>query len=374
MQIIAQGWLVFHLTQSELWLGIVACAAGLPSLILSPFAGVIVERVPRRRILVVTQTAQMLLAFILSALTFAGIEQVWHVVVLAVLLGITNSIDAPARQSFVIDMVGREHLVSGITLNSMMFNVSRVIGPSAAGLALVKVGPGWCFLLNGLSFLAVLISLLVMNVTPTNRLISTLSPLRQLREGFTFARQHVTIAPLLLLATVASLFGSNTATLLPAFAGNVLKSPDAGYAALVTANGIGAVMAAVLVTWLGRRFGRGHIVTIMSLVASVSIFCLAFSPTLVPALIFTLIFGFSLILQFVTMNTLLQTQVADEFRGRVLSLYTLTFFGVAPFGALGLGFLAQMIGTPDALLLCAVAGGSLSALILARASALRSLP
>src|SRR5579859_3682164 len=168
MQTVAQSFLVFELTQSELWLGVVACAAGLPALVLSPFAGVIVERSARRRLLIFTQSAQMILAFILSVLTFTNTVQVWHVVVLALLLGVVNSIDAPARQSFVIDMVGREDLSSGIALNSLMFNLSRVVGPTAAGLALATVGTAWCFFLNGVSFLAVIISLFAMHVTPTN--------------------------------------------------------------------------------------------------------------------------------------------------------------------------------------------------------------
>ena len=376
MQTVAQSALVFALTKSELWLGIVACAAGLPSLLLSPFAGVIVERARRQRILIYTQSAQMLLAFILSALVFTQVVQVWHIVILALLLGMTNAIDAPARQAFVIDMVGREDLPSGIQLNSLMFNVSRVIGPSAAGIALVTVGVGWCFFLNGASFLAVLISLILMKVSPGEQRISSLSPLTQLTNGFRFARHHATIAPLLLLATCTSLFASNATTLFPAFASTALNSPNQGYAALVTANGIGAVVAAALIASLGRRFGRGRIVTSMSMVACLSLALMAITGnpvTLWPTLLFGLIYGFSLILQFITMNTLLQTEVPNEYRGRVMSLYTLTFFGIAPFGALFLGFAAQVIGTPIALLGLAVLGGVANVLILSRAAALRRL-
>ena len=377
MQTVAQSALVFALTKSELWLGIVACAAGLPSLLLSPFAGVIVERVRRQHILIITQTSQMLLAFILSALVFAQAVQVWHIVILALLLGVTNAIDAPARQAFVIDMVGREDLSSGIQLNSLMFNVSRIIGPSLAGIALATVGAGWCFFLNGASFLAVIISLFVMRVVVEEQRISSISPLIQLRDGLRFARSHSTIAPLLILATSASLFASNAATLLPAFAGTVLNSPEQGYAAVLTANGIGAVLAASLVSTLGRRFGRGRIVTIMSMVACLALGLLAItgnSRHISPSLLFALVYGFSLILQFITMNTLLQTEVPNEFRGRVMSLYTLTFFGIAPFGALFLGLAAQVIGTPVALIGLAILGGVANVLILSRAPALRRLP
>lgn len=377
MQTVAQSVLVFDLTQSELWLGIVACAAGLPSLFLSPFAGVIVERVPRRRILIVTQSSQMLLAFALSALVLTHVVQVWHIVVLALLLGVTNAIDAPARQAFVIDMVGRQDLQSGIALNSLMFNISRVVGPSAAGLALATVGPGLCFFLNGASFLAVLVSLFFMHIMPTERRISSLSVLTQLREGVTFSARHATIAPLLLLALNASLFASNASTLFPAFAGKILNSPDQAYAALVTANGIGAVLAAALVTWLGHRFGRGHLVTVMALVDCLATGLLAVTGNpdhISPTLFFGLLYGFSLILQFVTMNTLIQTEVPDIFRGRVSSLYTLTFFGAAPISALFLGLVAQGIGTPATLFGSALIGGLFNVLIVVRSTALRRLP
>jgi MFS family permease len=377
MQIVAQSALVFDLTHSELWLGIVACAAGLPSLFLSPFAGVIVERIPRRRILIFTQSSQMVLAFALSALVLTHVVQVWYIVLLALLLGATNAVDAPARQAFVIDMVGRKDLQSGIALNSLMFNLSRVVGPSAAGLALATVGAGWCFFLNGASFLAVIVSLFFMRITPTERKISSLSMLKQLREGMGFSARHATIAPLLLLALSASMFASNASTLFPAFAGKVLNSPDEAYAALVTANGIGAVLAAATVTWLGHRFGRGHIVTIMALVDCLATGLLAVTgnPARIwPTLLFGTLYGFSLILQFVTMNMLIQTEVDDNFRGRVSSLYTLTFFGAAPFGALFMGLFAEGIGTPATLLGSAILGGVFNMLILARATALRRLP
>ncbi len=373
MQTVAQGWLVFSLTQSEIWLGIVACMAGLPALFLSPFAGVIVERSPRHHILIFTQVIQMMLAFILAWLTFTNTVQVWHIVALSFLLGTTNAIDAPARQALVVDMVGRQDLSSGISLTSVMYNASRVFGPSAAGIALVQFGPAWCFLLNGLSFLAVIVSLLAMHIEHETRIAGNAAPLTQLKEGLSFARHHLTIAPLLLLATVGAIFGFNVWTLLPSYADKVLNSPKEGYAALSTANGIGAVVAAILITSVGARFGRGRVVTVMAIVAAIGTFALSRMTTVPLALVFTIMAGFSLIMQFVTMNTLIQSEVPDEFRGRVLSLYTLTFFGVAPFGALALGFIAEAIGTPNALTLCAILSGSLSAIILARSPKLRQL-
>lgn len=373
MQSVAQGWLVFSLTKSELWLGVVACAAGIPSLLLSPFAGVFVERLARHKILMVTQTVQMLLAFILAALTFNNTVAVWHIVALSFVLGIVNAIDAPARQALVVDLVGREDLPSGISLSSTMYNASRVFGPTAAGIALVQFGPAWCFLLNGLSFLAVLISLFLFQIEKRKRDIAAFQPLTDLRNGLAFSARHSIIAPILLLATIGAVFGFNVWTLLPAFADTVLHSPKEGYAALSAANGIGAVIAALLVTTLAQRFGRGRVVSIVALFAPFVLIGLANTDSLPLALILTSIAGFSLILQFVSMNTTLQTVVDDQFRARVMSLYTLTFFGIAPFGALALGALAEKITTAGAMTFCAFASLVLNSLVIARAKELRRL-
>lgn len=373
MQIIAQGWLVFQLTREELWLGIVACAAGLPSLLLSPFAGVLVDRIPRRRLLIISQTAQMMLALTLAALTFSGVVQVYHIVALAFLLGITNAVDAPSRQSIIVDLVGHDDLSSGIALNSIMFNVSRIVGPAAAGVLLAQVGAAWCFLFNGISFLAVIFMLFIIHPQAAPPPTGSLSPIRRLKEGLRFSRYHPTIAPLLLLAFVSGLFTVNLSTLFPAFADVVLKSPTEGYAAISTAMGFGAVAAGVLMTWLGKHFGRGQVITAM-VVFVMLVGLLVSRMTSVPsAAVLMALFGFGIILQFVTTNTLIQSEVPDEFRGRVMSLYTLTFFGLSPFGALALGAIANVIGTPDAMALYTLAGGLFSLLVLLRFPRVRAL-
>lgn len=373
MQSVAQGWLVFNLTKSELWLGVVACAAGLPSLLLSPFAGVFVERVERHKIIAITQAIQMVLAFILAALTFAGTVQVWHIVALSFALGIVNAVDAPARQALVVDLVGREDLPSGISLSATMYNASRVFGPTAAGIALVEFGPAWCFLLNGLSFLAVLISIFMFRIEKKKREIGAFAPLADLRNGLAFSAQHPVIAPILLLATIGAVFGFNVWTLLPAFADTVLHSPKEGYAALSAANGIGAVLAALLVTGLAKRYGRGRVLTSIALFAPFALLGLSATHNLAVALVLTCIAGFSLILQFVSMNTSIQTVVDDQFRGRVMSLYTLTFFGIAPFGALALGALAEKITTEGAIAFCGVSSLILNGIVILRAKELRQL-
>lgn len=364
MQIVAQGWLVFNLTQNELWLGLVACAGGLPSLLLSPLAGVVVERIPSRKLLMITQTMQMLLAFALAALTFANTVAVWHIMLLAFLLGLTNAIDAPARQAIIAELVEREHLPSGIAMNSIIFNLSRVIGPVIAGIMLTQVGPAWCFFFNGLSFVAVLVMLFVMKVNARPRILQNFAPFKQLREGLQFARHHHTIAPLLLLAVTAAIFTNNISTLLPAFADTVLHSPKEAYASVTTAIGIGAVIAGLLMNVFGRWLGRGRVVLSMSVFVTLSAFLFSFTTTEIPAIIFAGLYGFGIILMFVTVNTLIQNEVPDEFRGRVLSLYTLSWFGIAPFGALFMGFLASAIGTPPTIGLAAVFGGVISMAVL----------
>ncbi|MBZ0289442.1 MAG: MFS transporter [Anaerolineae bacterium] len=374
MQNVAQGWLIFNLTKSELWLGVVACAAGLPSLILSPFAGVLVDRIPRRKILLVSQTVQMILAFILTALAFANIVEVWHVVVLAFILGVTNAIDAPSRQAIIVDLVGKDNLTSGITLNSIMFNTARVFGPAAAGIALVKFGPAWCFFLNGVSFIAVILMLWIMHVESSVRFVGDFAPLERLKEGLQYARRHSTIAPLLLLAGITSFLTINITTLLPAFADAVLHSPKVAYSSMTTAVGAGAVVAGILMSVLARRFGRGRVVFAMVVFVPIVAMIVSFVTDVNLAVFLMGLYGFGIILEFVTVNTLIQSEVPDEFRGRVMSLYTLTFFGVAPFGALALGFLAQAIGTPLAMAIYAGVGGLLCIYVMLRSPKVRALP
>ena len=366
MQNVAQGFLVFKLTRSELWLGIVACAAGLPLILLAPVAGVVVERVPRRTLMMFTQTVQMILAFILTYLTFTDTVQTAHIVVLAFCLGVTNALDAPARQTFVVEMVGREDLQSGIALNSILNSASRVLGPTAAGLALVKFGPAWCFLINGLSFLAVLISLFFMSVPYAIAYVGGTPPLKLMREGLQFARHHEVVAPLLLLTAAVGLFTIPIIQLFPAFADLVLNSPKDGYATISAAQGIGSVVGGVLVACLAHRIGRGRVIFLSVILGAIATVVFAFQSNLLIAAVMCLLTGVFLIIEVVSLNTLLQTVVPDAYRGRVLSLYTLTFLGLAPFSALALGGLATVLGTSTALGIYGVLGGVMSLAVLLR--------
>ncbi len=366
MQSVAQGWLIFHLTRSELALGLVACAAGIPSLFFSPFAGVVVDRFPRRTLLLMTHTIQLLNSFLMAGLVLSDTVQVWHVVLLAFLMGLSNSIDAPARQAFIKDMVGGDDLASGININSLMINGARVVGPAFAGMLLVTVGAGWCFLLRGFSVLAILLSLSLMHMEGRVPGVGRGSPLRLMREGVHFSRHHVTILPLLLLAAVISTFAVNTITLLPAFADRVLHLPVNGLSLLTISQGLGAIIAGLMLSALSQRYGRGRLTMMMVPLLVVSMILMAYVPVLEASMAFMSLIGFGMVAFFVNVNTLLQNEVPDDYRGRVMSLYTLTFLGLTPLGALALGMIAERVGTPNALALYAVITGVLSVGIILR--------
>jgi MFS family permease len=366
MQSVAQGWLIFHLTRSELALGLVACAAGIPSLFLSPFAGVVVDRFPRRTLLMITHTVQLIQAFLMAALVLSDTVQVWHIVLVAFVMGISNSVDAPARQAFIKDMVGGDDLTSGININSLMINGARVVGPAFAGMLLATVGAGWCFLLRGFSVLAILLSLSLMHMEGRVPGVGRGSALRQMREGMHFSRHHATILPLLLMAAVISTFAVNTMTLLPSFADTVLHLPVNGLSLLTIAQGVGAVIAGLMLGGLSQHYGRGRLSVMMMGLLVVSMLLLARMTALEASMALMSLIGFSMVALFVNVNTMLQNEVPDGYRGRVMSLYTLTFLGLTPLGALVVGLIAERLGTPSALTVYAVITGILGAWIVLR--------
>jgi MFS family permease len=342
MQSIAQGWLVYQISHSDFALGLVGFAGAIPILIITPFGGVVVDRVPKRTLLVITQSVMMLLAFVLGALVFLNVVQVWHVVLMAVLLGIANAFDAPARQSFIVDMVGREDLINGIAMNSIMFNGARVIGPALGGLVLAAVGAGWCFLLNGVSFLAVIAGLMAMHMPQMERRpVGGASAWQQLKDGLHYAGERREIVSLLLLASVFGLFGNAYSALLPAFVDQVYNAGASGYGYLNAAVGLGAVTSAFLIAQFVDRARRGTWLFFANQGFSVMLFIFAFNRNFPLALLTGFGLGLCFMMQSTNMNSLLQTRVDDAMRGRVLSLYTLSFFGLAPFGNLISGALAQ---------------------------------
>jgi MFS family permease len=351
MQNLAQGYLVFALTKSELWLGIVACAMGLPMLLVAPFAGVFVERLPRRRVLFATQLVAMTLAFILAALVFTNTVQVWHVIVLALILGVNNAFDAPSRMTFISDLVSKEHLASGIAMNSIIVNGSRVFGPTMAGFFLTLVGPAWCFLLNGVSFIFVIISLVLMRFPAFVKRTDKAEPLRELREGLRYVQAHEVVLPLLLLSATAGFFGWANLSLFPAFSAEVLNAPEEGYALISAANGLGAVFAGLLVTPFMKRLGRGQLMALMLVLTGVSLALLSQTTMVISAAVMSLLMGFSIIAFLVACNTSVQLAIESTMRGRVMSLYTLSIMGLNPFGSLVIGAIAEQFGNPAALLI-----------------------
>jgi MFS family permease len=356
MQTTAQGFLVFQLTHSPAYLGYVGFAAGIPTWLLMLFAGVLADRVPRRNLLVVTQTTMMILAFILAALTFAGLVQPWHIVLLAFLLGIANAFDAPARQAFVLEMVGREDLANGIALNSTMFQSATVVGPAVAGLTYAWFGPAWCFTINGISFLAVIVALVMMNLEPLPPRTRMTSALHDLKEGLTFVVSNSVIRNLIGIVGIASLFGMAFVTLLPAWAVTVLGGDATTNGLLQSARGLGALLGALMIASFGRFRFKGRLLTLGSFVFPISLIIFSGISSLPMSLLALIVVGWGFMVLFNMANTLVQTQVTDELRGRVMAVYSLTFFGLMPLGALWSGAVAAVVGPP----LTVVVGAAIS--------------
>jgi predicted MFS family arabinose efflux permease len=374
MQNIAQGWLVYEISGSAMMLGVVGFAAAIPAFLIAPWAGVVIDRTDKRRLLVITQVVQMLLAFVLAVLTFTGLVEVWHVVLLAVVLGAVNSFDGPARQAFVVDMVGREDLPNAIAINSMTFNAARVVGPAFGGLLLATVGSAWCFAINGFSFLAVIISLLAMRLPPMPKRSDPRSPWEQLKSGVVYSVRHPELRGLLLLALFFSTFGIAYMTVLPAFVDRVLGAGPTGYGLITSAAGLGAVSGALFIARYGDGGFRGQILFRAAMVFPIVLALFALNTNFLLALLLTYLLGVGFMLQFTQINTLLQTRVEDHMRGRVLSLYTLTFFGFTPFGNLLVGTLGESLGLSKALVIMAVITLVSAVVIFWRTPQLKQLP
>lgn len=346
MQNVAERWLVYQLTGSPLKLGVVTFAAGVPVLLFSLWGGVVADRVSKRRLIMLTQTIMMTLAFTLAADMFFGTVQWWHVAILAFLLGTTNAFDAPARQAFIVEMVGRKELPNAIALNSAMFNLARIAGPAMAGVTLAIFGAAWCFVLNGLSFVAVIVGLAMMDVTPFVGAISSDSAFVQMKEGLGYIRRQPIIRPLIALVAVSNLFALGYMALLPAFAQDVLHTGTLGYGFMTTAIGIGALSAALLIASLGDYPRKGLMLTAGNLLFPAMVIAMAFSrsyPLTIALLVMT---GFGFMTQNATANTLVQTTVPDKLRGRVMSVYMMVFQGLFPVGALIAGAVAERFGIP----------------------------
>ena len=345
MQSVAQAWLVYRLTNSALLLGSVGFASQIPVFLVAPLGGITSDRTNRKRLIIATQISSMILAGILAWLTLSHRVAVWHIFVLAALLGVVNAFDIPGRQSFLIDMVGKEDLMNAIALNSSMFNGARVIGPAVAGMLVARIGEGWCFAANALSYIAVIIGLLMMNVHSPARSTKH-SPLEDIVEGFRWVNQTRIIRMLLLLIGLVSLVGMPYTVLMPVFADKILHGGARGLGILMGATGVGALFGALTLAAKTGVKGLGRWVAITCAGLGISLICFSFSTSFWLSVALLLPCGYSMMLQMACSNTLIQTMVPDQLRGRVMSLYSMMFMGMAPFGAFFGGALAQRVGAP----------------------------
>lgn len=354
MQSVAQSWLVYRLTRSEWLLGATWFCTQIPVFVLGPLGGLAADRYSRHRIVLLTQTAAMLQAFALAALTLGGWVHTWHVLALATLLGVIYAFDMPGRQALLVHMAGREDLLNAISLNSAMFNAARVVGPALAGILVAKLGEGVCFALNGISFIAVIVSLLAMRL-PKFEGRPMDSPWAHLLDGFRYAHRSVPVRTLLGLMGVASLAGMPAIVLMPFFADEIFHRGSQGLGFLMGAMGAGAVVGTLWLAGSGRTAGLPRVILLGSATLGASLTLFALSPSYYLALALMPVVGFSVMRQNASANTLIQTLIPDEYRGRIMALYAMMVVGVGPFGSLAAGALAQHIGARMTVL----AGGAL---------------
>jgi MFS family permease len=349
---IATSWLVYRLTGSALLLGLVGFAGQIPSFLLSPVAGVLVDRWDRHRLLVVTQILAMLQSAALAGLALAGVINIWHVLGLSLFQGLINAFDMPARQAFVVEMVERrEDLPNAIALNSSMVNAARLLGPSIGGVIIAAVGEGWCFALDAVSYLAVIASLLLMRLgAPRRTAPKGAKVLPELRAGWRYVAGSPPIRSILLLLALVSLVGMPYTVLMPIFASTVLHGGPHTLGFLMAATGVGALLGAVFLANRRSVLGLGRVIPLMSGLFGAGLIGFSLSRSLWLSLALLLVTGIGFMVQMAASNTLLQTLVEDDKRGRVMSFYTMAIMGVTPFGSLLAGALAHRMGAPRTLL------------------------
>ena len=346
MQSVAEAWLVYRLTGSAALLGVAGFASQIPVLFLATIGGTVADRFNRHRILVITQTTSMVLPLILAALVFSGRVQVWHVFALAATLGVVNAFDVPARQSFVVEMVGKDDLVNAIALNSSIVNAARAIGPAVAGILVAAVGEGWCFLLNGLSYIAVITGLLLMKLPPRLQANHPKPAFADLTHGFRYVRQTMPVRDLLLMVGLISFAGMPYSTLMPIFAADILHGGARGLGLLMACAGVGSLAGALTLATRSSIRGLGRIVAASAVIFGVALTVFAASRLFWLSAVVLLVVGMSMITQAASTNTLIQSMVPDAMRGRVMAIYAMMFMGMSPIGALVEGWVAESIGAP----------------------------
>jgi len=351
MQSVAQGWLVLQLTNSPFDIGLVSALGSLPILLVSLPAGVFADRTNKHRAIIVTQTLSLLQALVLAVLIWTHRIALWQVAAIAGFLGVVNAFDTPFRQAFIVELTGREHLTNAIALNSSAFNAARVVGPSIAGLLISAVGLGWCYFLNALSYVAVIAGLWMMRLPPWVRPRHEGGDWARLREGLRYVRGDRRVLALVAMIAVISVFGFPFLVLMPVFARDELRVGAAGLGVLMAAVGIGAMLAALGLAAFGPRVRKGALLVWTGPAFGVALTAFALCPWFGPALLLLSLCGGAMILNTAVTNTLLQSLVPDGLRGRLMGFYTFMFIGMAPFGALQAGFVAEHLGAPTAVVL-----------------------
>lgn len=374
MQVTAQGYLVYTLTGSAKWLGLVGFAAGVPSWLFTLYGGVIADRIPRRTLLIITQSVMMVLAFILTGLVYWNVVEPWHIVVLAFLLGIANAFDAPARQSFVVELVDRKDLTNAIAINSTMFNLATVVGPAVAGLTYAAFGAAMCFAINGLSFLGVIIALLLMKLKPQPTVTDKGSTMLQIKQGIQYVKVKPVVIVLMTGLFFVSVFGFGLMTLMPVWAVSILGGDVTTNGFLLSARGLGALAGALTVAALAYRRVKGRIWTIGSFVLPLMLFIFSFIRTIPISLLLLTGIGWGLMAMVNTANAMVQEEVPDALRGRVMGIFILVFFGSGPIGSLLVGWMAASITAPTTVAVCAAVLFGFALFILLKRSALRNTP
>lgn len=347
MQRIALSWLVYRMTGSEVLLGVVGFVAQIPSFLLAPVAGVLIDRWSRYRVLLVTQVISMIQAGILAWLSLTGTLEIWHIIVLSLVLGCINAFDMPARHSFVIDMVeNKDDMGNAIALNSMMFNGARLIGPSVAGVVLATTGEGVCFLINALSYIFIIISLLAMRVPAIGEKKKETKIFSELKEGFAYAFGFPPIKSIILLLGLVSLMGASYQVLMPVYAKDILHGDSHTFGFLMGAAGAGALLGAVYLASRESVMKLGRLIPAATALLSVGLVALAFNSSFLVSMFLMFFTGLGMMAQAAASNTIIQTITDDDKRGRVMSLYTMALMGAAPFGSLLAGWMAKLLGTP----------------------------
>ncbi len=353
MQNVGEGWLILTLTNSPFYVGLTAALSSLGVLLFSLYAGVIADRADKRRVIIFMQIAFMLEAFTVAILVWTGVIAVWQVLLLATILGIASAFDIPMRQAFLVEMVGKDDLMNAIALNSSLFNAARIIGPALAGLLIGAVGIAWCYFLNGVSYVAVIVSLLRMQLPPHVQPAKTTSAWTGFREVLAFLRGDRKIRTLMVLTAVLSVFGFPYIAMMPVFARDVLHRGAEGYGALTSSIGIGAVIGALGIALAsGRIRARGRLMLAGGTAFGVLLMLFSASRSLGLAMFLLALAGCAMIVNNSLLNTLLQTGVPDHLRGRIMGFYSFVFVGMAPFGAFLFGVVAEHVGVPGT-----IAGG-----------------